>query len=378
MAKKSKFASRLKKMQSTFAEQREEAEAGYQSLPDGKYKFRITDAELTESSNGNLMAVMECTVLAGEHKGETFQNRQVIEGNEFGFKILCQFIARLGYEVPEDAAEIEDVLAEFAADRPGFLGTLKTKGEYQNLRLNKPLDEDDDDDDLDDDDEAEEAEATESDDGDEEAEEADEEDNVGARVSVVIDGEDYEGEVTADDGDGQLTITFDDGDEDTYDAADVTFLDADESDDEEGDDDEEAEEDGDGETAELSVGDFVEVDGQGEGTVTKIAGNGNLTVKLHPEGRTVRGVSPDSVMMVPEDEIPEDVDGDDDAEGDDAFPVALGDTVNAVWEDGESYPAEVVAIYPDGAGGDPFFTVQSEDGDKWDVKVDDTDAYTID
>lgn len=375
---KRKFSSRLKKMAKSFTAGRDEATKGFEQIPDGKYKFKVVSSELTESSNGNLMAVMECKVLAGEQKDSTFYNRQVLMDNEVGFNILCQAFQRLGYEAPDSVEEVEDILQEIDNDAPSFLGTVKTNGEYTNLRINQALDDEDDDVDEEDEDELEE----DADDGSEE--EDDTEDVIGMGVIVDIDGTDYVGEVTDQDGD-DITVTFEDGDVQDFIASDasISWTDGDEEEEEEEDDDvdeedELEEEEEDEELAQLEVGNFVEVEGEGEGTVKKIAGNGNLTVLMHPGGNTLRGVSPANVFLVPDDEIPDDLGSTDGEDGDD-FPVSLGDSVEAVWDDGETYTAEVVAVYPDGtkSNAEPFFSVKSEDGDRWDINASDSDSFEL-
>lgn len=133
------FQSKLKAAQSTWgkARSRAESEKSFSEVEDGRYLVQITDAKLTESqASGRLQAAFSYVILQGENKGEILRSYDGLESEEnqvwFGRKI-----ARLGYDIPEDFDQIQEILAEITSGKPKVFIRVKTKGEFQNIYIDR-------------------------------------------------------------------------------------------------------------------------------------------------------------------------------------------------------------------------------------------------
>lgn len=116
-------------------------EFGEFPLEDGRYVSNVTGAELGESNSGRLQAVLTYTVAEGESEGVECKSYHGLD-NENGIFYFQQTLARLGKEIPEDPAELEDVLAEIADEQPLIKMKVVTKGEFTNVYIDKLLDAD--------------------------------------------------------------------------------------------------------------------------------------------------------------------------------------------------------------------------------------------
>lgn len=140
---------KLDKARKLFSKAKEVSESsGNADLPDAAYKARVIDAKgPVESKNkGTLQAMIQFEICAGEYKGEKVMQFSNLE-NEVGMGILIRTLNMCGYDV-EDFDGIEAALLDLKKDKPMLRIVLKTKGEYQNINVNKLLtgDEGDDDD----------------------------------------------------------------------------------------------------------------------------------------------------------------------------------------------------------------------------------------
>lgn len=111
-------------------------------IPDGKYLCRVEEVELKESKAGKPMLAQRLLILDGKYKGrKLFRNSMLV--TEENVKYLKKDLITLGIEL------------ERLSDLPNHLNslldievqvTVKTKGEYQNVWIDKRLGVEDDED----------------------------------------------------------------------------------------------------------------------------------------------------------------------------------------------------------------------------------------
>jgi hypothetical protein len=179
---KSAFKKRLKNAKKNWKKGRQRHASGDTNfgndVPDGRYLAKLTAAEVGESqSSGRLQIMWTWKILEGDYKGETCFDFDGLE-TEDNLMWLAKKLETLGYESPEDLEEIEELLEQLLADAPTFRIRLRTKGEFQNVLLDKPIEsgEDEDDEDEDDADESESDDDEEDEDEDEESDDDEDED----------------------------------------------------------------------------------------------------------------------------------------------------------------------------------------------------------
>jgi len=215
-------------------------------VDDGPYIASLTDAQVKESAAGWNYVDWEFTVLEGESEDSKVSRRSGIETEENLVWLMRDF-NRFGLDPDEieldNKKDLQEVLDQIVAAEPKCRIVCKTNDAgMQNVYINKVLEIE---------------ETSDNGDGDAGFEEGD-------RVSVDIDGTDYEGNIVSV-ADDKAEIEFDDGDKGTYDFSEITKLDAVEP----GED-------------ELSKGDRVEAEVNGTdypGEITKIKGD-QITVKF--------------------------------------------------------------------------------------------------
>ena len=254
-----KLKNKLKKAQNDWENARSKAKetTGFTEIPDGRYLANLTDGVIGESkSSGRLQIQWTWTVADGEFEGDTKLDFDGLE-TEDNLVFLGRKLARFSYELPEDITEISDILEELIEKKPMARIRLKTRGEFQNVYVDKII-------------------QSSSDDG-----EGSDDDDVGSDT----DAEDVDG-----------GIPDDPKDDDPKD---------DESDDEESDDeesdDEESSDENDSDEQEVEVGMRVIAStkkGDAPGEIVEIMEDeGKIRVHLD-EGRTVR-ISVDKLEAEP-------------------------------------------------------------------------------
>jgi hypothetical protein len=231
---------------------------------DGKYIAKLTKAELTESeSSGRLQVDFSWRFEEEPYEGKIKHAYQGIE-TEDNMYYLGRDLERLGYELPDDLNDLPETLEAITAEGIIARIALKSKGDFQNVYIQKLINQDDDDADDEAVDEEAEAEPTEAD--EEEVEETDEE--------TEDEGEEEADEEEADDADA-------------------------EEEDEEEAEEEEAEEEGDEEVIEIEVGQRVQAEtakGREPGEIIEILEDLNkVRVKLD-SGKVVR-LDPDKIEI---------------------------------------------------------------------------------
>lgn len=186
------FKKRLKAANKDWKSAREKAAeggVGVTEFEDGRYLARLVKAEIAESAGGRLQCVFHFKFEKGEGtKAEDYGGRvkfdyQGLE-SEQNLEFLGRRLAQLGYDLPEDLTEIQDILADLMKERPLCKIRLKTKGEFQNVYLDRVVSDEDEEDAADEEDETEESDAAdESDDAEETDDEEEEEEAPPAKKS---------------------------------------------------------------------------------------------------------------------------------------------------------------------------------------------------
>lgn len=136
--KESEFKSRLKKLSGVWKKAKEEAEQAptFASLPEGRYLWQVTDAELNTSKGGRFQMYIELTVREGDQSGDTCRKYWGLDKVEH-LKYLIQDLARLGYDVENPEEDLPAVVADLCKKKPQVRGRVVVKGEYLNVYLDK-------------------------------------------------------------------------------------------------------------------------------------------------------------------------------------------------------------------------------------------------
>ena len=130
---------KLKRAQDNWQGAREKAKesSGFTEVPDGRYLAHLTNAQIGESrSSGRLQIQWTWTISDGEFEKDTKLDFDGLE-TEDNLVFLGRKLARFGYELPEDITEISDILDELIEKQPLARIRLKTKGEFQNVYVDK-------------------------------------------------------------------------------------------------------------------------------------------------------------------------------------------------------------------------------------------------
>ncbi len=115
--------------------------AGGEVYEDGRYKVALTAADRYESkASGRDQVMFEFTFLEGDYKGKTKRDYNGLDRAE-SVPFLIRKIEAMGFDAPEEADDLEPVLKKMVKARPQFVVQLKTKGDFQNVYIQKSLDE---------------------------------------------------------------------------------------------------------------------------------------------------------------------------------------------------------------------------------------------
>lgn len=132
--------------------------AGAPEFEDGIYLAKLASAELGEW-NEKLKVLFKWKFMDGEYEGQVIHDYQGINSEE-NLYYLGRRLEDFGYEMPDDPTELPETLAAIVGEKKLCKIRLRTKGDWQNVYLQKVL-EDADDAEVEDD-EAEETEAEET------------------------------------------------------------------------------------------------------------------------------------------------------------------------------------------------------------------------
>jgi hypothetical protein len=113
--------------------EKKESKGDFKPLPDGEYTVSVEKAVLKETKNGKPMVAFQFNIEEGEYSGrKIFKNAVISSG--VGVRILKQDLYNMGIEL-ESLKDLEGAL-EGALDLKLEV-YKKTKGEYENVYINK-------------------------------------------------------------------------------------------------------------------------------------------------------------------------------------------------------------------------------------------------
>jgi hypothetical protein len=108
-------------------------------VPDGLYTLQLQEAVLKESeSSGKLMITRTHLVLDGDYQGETIKDFLSLE-TEKGPYFVAQWVEQMGYEVPDNVEQLEDVILAISGANPVYTGNVKRSGDFTNVRVKELL-----------------------------------------------------------------------------------------------------------------------------------------------------------------------------------------------------------------------------------------------
>jgi hypothetical protein len=139
----STFAKKLKAANANWAAAKERAASSAGGIPefdDGRYIAQLVDAKIGESQAGRMQVVFKFVFQDTPYEGQHKLDFQGIE-TEQNLEFLAKRLSQLGYELPDDLPGIADILTDINESKPLCKIHLKTKGDYQNVYLDKVLGE---------------------------------------------------------------------------------------------------------------------------------------------------------------------------------------------------------------------------------------------
>jgi len=135
------FSKQLKAAQGLWATAKTKAEAAkgsqFTEYEDGRYVARLMGGSIGKSqSSGRLQITWTFKFEEGEYEG---QNKLDFSGLETEQNLywLGLRLRELGYELPDKAEQLQEILNDIAQTKPLCKIRLKTKGEFQNLFIDK-------------------------------------------------------------------------------------------------------------------------------------------------------------------------------------------------------------------------------------------------
>jgi len=136
-AEASSFAERLAELQGSW----ESAEEGWDQIPPGQYTMRLQSAAVEESaSSGNMQIHCEHLIVEGDHAGEVVHDYLQVE-TPLGPRFIKIWIDVMGFEVPEDLTELEEVVAAISDAAPTYIAKVTEKDGFTNVRVQRLVDE---------------------------------------------------------------------------------------------------------------------------------------------------------------------------------------------------------------------------------------------
>ena len=124
------FKTKLDKMKEMW-DKRSEAPG----VPEGKYNLQLQSCILDEAkSSGNLLIKREHLVTSGEYEGEVIKDMMALQ-TEMGPYFVAKFIDQMGYESPDNPADLPDTLAAIEGEAPCYTANVKRSGEFTNVNI---------------------------------------------------------------------------------------------------------------------------------------------------------------------------------------------------------------------------------------------------
>jgi len=129
------FADRLAGMQNAWATGKDTAPG----VPEGLYTMQLLEAGIAASqSSGKLMIKRTHTVVGGEQDGETVYDNLMLE-TDMGMFFVARWVEQMGFEVPDNIAELEEVVSAISEANPVYTAQVKKSGDFTNVRVRELL-----------------------------------------------------------------------------------------------------------------------------------------------------------------------------------------------------------------------------------------------
>jgi hypothetical protein len=113
-----------------------EKSSAFVEYEDGRYMARLQGGEIGTSEAGRLQLAWSWKFEDEPYEGKIKKAYQGLE-NEDNLVFLARDLERLGYEAPDDIAGIEEVLNDIKKEKPLARIRLKSKGDFQNVYIDK-------------------------------------------------------------------------------------------------------------------------------------------------------------------------------------------------------------------------------------------------
>jgi hypothetical protein len=136
-----KFKDRLSGMQSQYADSKNQYDSmfGGVKIPPAQYEARVQSVKIVESnSSGKLMIRREHVITEGEYAGMIAYDNMQLE-TPMGFTFVRRWVERMGYNCPEDPAEIEELCEAIAEDAALVKIQIKHSGDFVNVSVIEAL-----------------------------------------------------------------------------------------------------------------------------------------------------------------------------------------------------------------------------------------------
>lgn len=132
----SKFEARLKKMNKTWKESKKQAKEMFTKVDAGVYLAQLQSMEMAESGAGNLQIKRQHLITeGGEFEGVTVYDSLQLETSDLSMAFVRREIDAYGYECPDKAEDIEDIVIAIAKAAPEVKINISHSGEFTNVRV---------------------------------------------------------------------------------------------------------------------------------------------------------------------------------------------------------------------------------------------------
>ena len=129
------ISAKLAQFDKEWAEAEVRNDKNFEQVPDGKYQVVVDEVEIVESKAGNLQLKWQFAVFNGSHKGRKLWKYNGLEKSDH-IEYLKKDIATAGLEI----AKLSDLPGnlKYLLDQVLEI-TVKTKGDFTNIYINKSL-----------------------------------------------------------------------------------------------------------------------------------------------------------------------------------------------------------------------------------------------
>jgi hypothetical protein len=147
--KKPKMSAALESISSIYAEAKNTAKTFIgEKVPEGKYEMRLTGIKFHEKEKDGetkVSLLRTFTVLSGENEGMSQSDFMNIS-HPVGLSYAIQFIAMMGYGIPESIAEWPEIIEELQNDSPATISEIVHNGNFADIYVMELLEEEEDED----------------------------------------------------------------------------------------------------------------------------------------------------------------------------------------------------------------------------------------